>query len=200
LTQVIYHRDLAFTYITFGRDSSNLELLRLYWRWKSRAGKPGRPRIEREICDLIRRMSRENPTWGAPRILSELLLLGYEVAEATVAKYMLRQTKPPSQTWRTFLDNHIPDIAACDFFTIPTVTFRVLYVFIVFPSVPIMGETTASLVIPGEDKEVEGWRKQGCRGWNRRWWAERKEGVARLGALGMVERLEVKVLRGARRR
>jgi putative transposase len=68
---------------------------------------------------------------GAPRIRSELLLLGYDVAEATVAKYMVRQRKPPSQTWRTFLANHVPDIAACDFFTVATVTFRVLYVFIV---------------------------------------------------------------------
>ena len=76
-------------------------------------------------------MSRENPAWGAPRILSELLLLGYEVAEGTVAKYMVRMLKPPSPTWRTFLANHVPDIAACDFFTVPTVTFRVLYVFIV---------------------------------------------------------------------
>ena len=104
---------------------------KLYWRWKSRAGKPGRPRIEHEIRDLIRRMSRENPTWGAPRILSELLLLGYDVAEGTVAKYLVRSRKPPSQTWRTFLDNHMPDIAACDFFTLPTASFRVLYVFIV---------------------------------------------------------------------
>ena len=63
---------------------------KLYWRWKSRAGKPGRPPIQRELRDLIRRMSRENPLWGAPRILSELLLLGYQVAEGTVAKYMVR--------------------------------------------------------------------------------------------------------------
>jgi hypothetical protein len=104
---------------------------RLYWRWKSRARKPGRPPIEREIRELIRRMSRENPTWGAPRILSELLLLGYDVAEATVAKYMFRPRKPPSQSWRSFLDNHVPDIAACDFFIVATATFRVLYVFIV---------------------------------------------------------------------
>jgi transposase InsO family protein len=104
---------------------------KLYWRWKSKAGKAGRPSIDCEIRTLIRRMSRENPTWGAPRILSELLLLGYDVAEATVAKYMLRGRMPPSQTWRTFLDNHVPDIAACDFFTVPTVTFRVLYVFVV---------------------------------------------------------------------
>ena len=104
---------------------------RLYWRWKSRPGKPGRPPIEREIRDLIRRMSRENPTWGAPRIVSELALLGYDVAKQTVAKYMVRTRKPPSQTWRTFLDNHLRDIAACDFFTVPTATFRVLYVFVV---------------------------------------------------------------------
>ncbi len=76
-------------------------------------------------------MSHENPTWGAPRIISELALLGHEVAEGTVAKYMVRNRKPPSQTWRTFLANHVPEIAACDFFTVPTVTFRVLYVFIV---------------------------------------------------------------------
>jgi transposase InsO family protein len=104
---------------------------KLYWRWKSRHGKPGRPPIEREIRDLIRQMSRENLTWGAARIVSELTLLGYDAAEATVAKYMIRPRKPPSQTWRTFLDNHVPDIAACDFFTVPTVTFRVLDVFIV---------------------------------------------------------------------
>jgi len=104
---------------------------KLFWRWKSMAGKPGRPSIEREVRDLIRRMSRENPTWGAPRIVSELALLGHDVAERTVAKYMVRTRKPPSQTWRAFLENHVPDIAACDFFTVPTVTFRVLYVFII---------------------------------------------------------------------
>jgi putative transposase len=76
-------------------------------------------------------MSRENPPWGAPRILSELLLLGCEAAERTVAKYMVRPRKPQSQTWRTSLTNHISEIAACDFFTVPTVTFRGLYVFIV---------------------------------------------------------------------
>jgi len=104
---------------------------KLYWTWKSRRGKPGRPPIDQEIRDLIRLMSRENPTWGAPRIVSELALLGHDVAERSVANYMVRGRKPPSQTWRTFLDNHVPDIAACDFFTVPTVTFRVLYVFIV---------------------------------------------------------------------
>ncbi len=101
---------------------------KLYWRWKSRGGKPGRPCIQRALRDLIRRMSRENPLWGAPRILSELLLLGCQVAQGTVAKYMVRIRKPPSQLWRTFLANHVPDIVACDFFAVPTVTFRVLYV------------------------------------------------------------------------
>jgi hypothetical protein len=75
-------------------------------------------------------MSRKNATWGAPRIVSELALLGHKVVEKTVAKYMVRTRKPSSQTWRTFLANHVPNIAACDFFTVPTATFRVLYVFI----------------------------------------------------------------------
>jgi hypothetical protein len=76
-------------------------------------------------------MCRENPLWGAPRIQSELALLGHDLAESTVAKYMERKTKPSSQTWRTFLKNHVGQIAAIDFFTVPTVTFRVLYVFLV---------------------------------------------------------------------
>jgi putative transposase len=76
-------------------------------------------------------MCRENPTWGAPRIQSELRLLGYEVAESTVAKYMSRPRKPPSQSWRTFLENHVKDIARVDFFTVPTAIFRVLYCFVI---------------------------------------------------------------------
>jgi transposase InsO family protein len=103
---------------------------RLYWRWKSRT-KQGRPCVAREIRDLIRRMSRENPLWGAPRIQSELRLLGHDVADSTVARYMVRQHKPPSQNWRTFLSNHMKQTAAIDFFTVPTVTFRVLFCFIV---------------------------------------------------------------------
>ena len=99
---------------------------RLYWRWKSRK-KPGRPKTEAEVRQLIRRMSLENPLWGAPRIQSELALLGHTVAESTVAEYMGRRRKPPSQTWRTFLDNHVPDIAAIDFFIVATVSFRLLY-------------------------------------------------------------------------
>ena len=104
---------------------------KLYWRWKSGVGKAGRPKISREIRDLIRQMSRENPTWGAPRIQSELKLLGHEAADSTVAKYMIKHKKPPSQTWRSFLKNHVKQIAAVDFFTVPTVRFQILYCFIV---------------------------------------------------------------------
>ena len=102
----------------------------LYWRRTSRK-EPGRPQIDREIRDLIHRMCQENSTWGAPRIKSEMALLGHNVAESTVAQYRVRQPRPPSQNWRTFLNNHIGQIAAIGFFTVPTVTFRVLYVFLV---------------------------------------------------------------------
>ncbi len=101
---------------------------RYFWRWKSR----GRPCVSPDVIRLIRRMSRENPLWGAPRIRSELLLLGYDVAEATVAKYMTRRgRRPPSQTWRTFLRNHLRTTAACDFFVVPTATFRLLFCFVI---------------------------------------------------------------------
>jgi putative transposase len=101
---------------------------KLFWRWKSSKKKPGRPRIGREIRVLIRQMSRENG-WRATKIHGELLKLGYDVSQATVEKYMVRPAKPPSQTWRTFLQNHASDIVACDFFTVPTATFRILFVF-----------------------------------------------------------------------
>ncbi len=104
---------------------------KLYWRWKSRHNTVGRPKIEAEIRKLIRRMSLENPTWGVPRIQSELALLGHIVSETTVNKYRVTHRKPPSQTWRTFLDNHLIDIVAIDFFTVPTATFRVLFAFVV---------------------------------------------------------------------
>jgi len=104
---------------------------RLFWRWKS-GGRPGRPRLDAEVRRLIRQMSRENPLWGAPRIQAELRLLGHEVAESTVAKYMTRRRdKPPSQTWLTFLRNHAASMASIDFFVVPTVTFQLLYGFIV---------------------------------------------------------------------
>ena len=85
---------------------------RLYWKWKSRHGRRGRPRVAAETRQLIRRMSRENPLWGAPRIHGELLKLGIDIGETSVGKYMVRGRKPPSQTWRTFLENHIKTLAA----------------------------------------------------------------------------------------
>jgi putative transposase len=104
---------------------------RLYWRWKSRAKPVGRPRLDSELRHLIRRMARENPTWGRRRIRAELALLGYEVGELTVAKYMRRTALRPSPTWRTFLDVHLHDLVAIDFFLVSTLTFRLLFVFVV---------------------------------------------------------------------
>src|SRR5215469_3910311 len=104
---------------------------RLLWTWKVRRGQPGRPVISREVRDLIHEMCRENPLWGAPRIHGELLKLGIDVAESSVSKYMLRRHKPPSQTWRTFLENHVQQLVSIDFFTVPTIRFQVLYVFLV---------------------------------------------------------------------
>jgi transposase InsO family protein len=104
---------------------------RRYWRWKSRS-LGGRPQIDAELRALIRRMSVDNPLWGAPRIHGELLKLGFEVAQSSVAKYMVkRRGPPPSQGWRTFLRNHAPDIAAMDLFVAPTIGFDLLYAFIV---------------------------------------------------------------------
>jgi transposase InsO family protein len=103
---------------------------RAYWRCKSR-GRPGRPRVCRELRELIQRMSKENPLWGAPRIHGELLKLGFEIAESTVSKYMIRRRGPPSQTWRTFLRNHADAIAAIDLCVVPTMTFECLFAFLV---------------------------------------------------------------------
>ena len=104
---------------------------RWYWTWKVRQGRSGRPGIPKETRDLIRTMSRANPLWGAPRIHGELLKLGIDISQASVAKYMIRHSKPPSQTWRTFLNNHLSQMVSVDFFTVPTISFHVLYVFIV---------------------------------------------------------------------
>ena len=103
---------------------------RCYWRWKSRR-LGGRPQIETDLRALIRRMSADNPLWGAPRIHGELLKLGFEVAQSSVAKYMVRRHGPPSQGWRTFLRNHAPDIAAMDLFVVPTIGFDLLYAFVI---------------------------------------------------------------------
>jgi putative transposase len=104
---------------------------RLFWSWKVGHGQQGRPAIPRQTRDLIRRMCRENPTWGAPRIHGELLKLGIDIGESSVSKYMVRGCKPPSRTWRTFLENHLSQIVSVDFFTVPTIRFQVLYVFLV---------------------------------------------------------------------
>jgi hypothetical protein len=103
---------------------------RRYWRWKFRS-LGGRPQIDAELCALIRRMSIDNPLWGAPRIHGELLKLGFEIAESTVSKYMIRRRGPPSQTWRTFLRNHAEAIAAIDLCVVPTLTFERLFAFLV---------------------------------------------------------------------
>src|SRR5215203_3967734 len=103
---------------------------RFYWRWKSRP-LGGRPQIETDLRALSRRMSIENSLWGAPRIHGELLKLGFEVAQSSVTKYMVKRRGPPSQGWRTFLRNHAPDIAAMDLFVVPTIGFDLLYAFVI---------------------------------------------------------------------
>src|SRR5207247_936148 len=109
----------------------NLALsFRDHWRRLSQQGTPGRPALIKEVRDLIRAMWQANPTWGSPRIVGELRKLGLNVAKSTVEKYRPRVRKPSSPTWKTFLTNHVHDIVACDFFIVPTATFRVLFVFI----------------------------------------------------------------------
>jgi transposase InsO family protein len=103
---------------------------RAYWCWRSRK-RVGRPRIDRGLRDLIRRMSRENPLWGGSRIHGELLMLGFEVAQSMVSKYMTRGRRPPSQSWKTFLYNHAHAIAAIDLCIVPTVRFELLFAFVV---------------------------------------------------------------------
>lgn len=103
---------------------------KLYWRWKS--GKsPGRPPIDKELRDLISEMVRENSGWGAPRIHGELLKLGFDISEATVSAYMPKKKKLSNQTWKTFLRNHFTETVSIDFFTVPTLGFSVLYVFLI---------------------------------------------------------------------
>src|SRR5438093_5065241 len=108
---------------------------RRYWRWKSRS-LGGRPQIDADLRALIRRMSVDNPPWGAPRIHGELLKLGFEVAQSSVAKYMVKRCGPPSQGWCTFLRNHAPDIAAMDLFVVPTIGFDRLYALVIVRLAP----------------------------------------------------------------
>ena len=102
---------------------------RLYWRRRSR--RLGRPKMNREIRDLIRQMKEANPLWGAPRIHGELLKLGFDASQATVGRYLTWRPKAPSPTWRSFLHNHKPDTAAVDMFVVVTSTFRLLYALVV---------------------------------------------------------------------
>src|SRR5437660_1316925 len=101
-----------------------------YWRWKSRS-RGGRPRIANDVRDLIRRMSFDNPLWGATKIHGELLKLGIEVAQSTVSIYMVPRRDRPLQTWKTFLRNHMEGIASIDLFVVPTIAFQQLHAFLV---------------------------------------------------------------------
>jgi hypothetical protein len=102
----------------------------LFWTWKSRQ-RTGRPPVPSDVRALILELSTANPLWGAPRVHGELQKLGISVTESTVAKYMRRHPRPPSQTWRTFLKNHARQIMAADLFVVPTITFRLLYVLLI---------------------------------------------------------------------
>jgi len=104
---------------------------RLFWTWKVRHGQPGRPGVPKDVRERIGSMSRDNPLWGAPRIHGERLKLGIDIGETSVGKYMTHRRKPPSQTGRTFLENHLKTMVSVDLFTVPTIRFQVLYVFLV---------------------------------------------------------------------
>ncbi|MCI0390998.1 MAG: integrase core domain-containing protein [Acidobacteria bacterium] len=104
---------------------------RLYWTKLSRSRSGGRPAVDPKVKALIEQMAQANPLWGAPRIHGELLKLGIEVSERTVSRLIPKRKKPPSQTWRTFLDNHLNELISIDFLTVPTATFRVLFVLVV---------------------------------------------------------------------
>ncbi len=108
---------------------------RLFWTRNSRRRKSGRPPVSGEVRDLIRRMSQENPLWGAPRIHGEILMLGFSISHGTVSKYMVRYPKPRSQTWRTFLENHVGCLVSIDFFVVPTLPSRthVIVLFVLSP-------------------------------------------------------------------
>ena len=102
-----------------------------HWGRLTQHGEPGRPTVPKAVKGLIRKMSSANPGWGSPRIVGELAKVGIHVAKATVEKYMIRPRKPSSPSWRAFLDNHVKDLVSVDFFVVPTVAFRVLFVFVV---------------------------------------------------------------------
>jgi hypothetical protein len=106
------------------------EWLRRRWTARSRQKRPGRPTTDQAIRTLVAQMAAANPLWGAPRIHGELQKLGLEVSERTVSRLVRRRNRPPSQTWRTFLTNHVTALVSMDFFTVPTLTGRVLFVLV----------------------------------------------------------------------
>src|SRR5713101_6110238 len=111
------------------RDSLHRPGFRAFWTWKSRRGRVGRPPVSSELAAFVRTLALANPLWCSPPIHGEWLKLGLEVSQRTVARLIPRRPKPPSQSWRTFLHNHLADLVSVDFFVVPTATFRVLYVF-----------------------------------------------------------------------
>src|SRR5712671_1036823 len=105
--------------------------VRRQWARRSARTRPGRPSTDEAIRTLVIKIAAANPLWGAPRIHGELGTLGVDVSEPTVSRFVRRPRRPPSQTWRTFLANHVPALGSMDFFTVPTVTGRILFVFVV---------------------------------------------------------------------
>ena len=140
---------------------------RLFWTWKVRHGKAGRPMVPREVRELIRIMSRENPIWGAPRIHGELLKLGIDIGETSVSKYMVRRRRPPSQTWKTFLANHVKSMVSIDFFTVPTIRFQVLYVLLVLAHAAYVFAWLTQLPVPFRVRRLmtQGPLANGCSAW-----------------------------------
>jgi hypothetical protein len=104
---------------------------KFYWRWKSKS-KGGRPKVTREVINLIKQIANENPSWGAPRIHGELKKLGFNLSESTVQRYMPKKGKRNNgQNWKTFLKNHSKDIISIDFLTVPTINFKLMYVLVI---------------------------------------------------------------------
>ena len=140
---------------------------RAYWRWKSRR-RGGRPMIDREIRALIRRMNKENPLWGAPRIHGELLMLGMEVAQSAVARYMTKRQGLRSQGWKTFLRNHAAGIASIDLFVVRTISFKLLYGLVILRharrrlvSISVTNNPTAEW-IAGQVTDAFPWNEAPC--------------------------------------
>ena len=113
---------------------------RLFWRWRSRPHRVGRPKVGEEVRRLMRRMKRENPSWGAPRIHRELVLLGFDISEPTVSRYLQRLKwildESKASQWHAFLNNHREAIAAFDFFTVPNLYFRTMYLLLRYRTCP----------------------------------------------------------------